>query len=114
MVQIEVSNHFWWDMTVMSGMGGHHMTKHMNGNADGFALSRKDIEPVQDEAQECLYITGVQCPNCSVRRCIPLEKIAFRLELLIFGIAACGEGNGTLTMSILEEGRLLCQKPPAS
>src|SRR2546427_6496472 len=100
MVQIEVSNHLWWDMTVMSGMGGHHMTKHMNGNADGFALSRKEIEPVQHEAQECLYITGVQCPNCSVGRCIPLEKIAFRTQMLIFGIAACGGDQGNFLMCL--------------
>src|SRR6266851_9982327 len=74
-------------------------------------MGRKEIKPMQDEAQECLHITRVQCPNCSIRRCVPLEKIAFRLEMLIFGITPCRGDNGNFPMCLHKLCLHLSQKP---
>src|SRR6266700_8167057 len=78
---------------------------------DGLALGRREIEPMQDEAQECLHIAGVQCPNCSVSRCVPLEKIAFRFKMLILGIAPCGRDHGNFPMCLYKLCLHLSQKP---
>src|SRR5579883_2369905 len=74
-------------------------------------MGRKEIEPVQDEAQECLHITGVQDSNDSVSRCIPLEQIAFRFEMLKFGMVPYRGDYGNFPMRLFEQPLHLSQKP---
>src|SRR6266568_4859202 len=85
-VQEKVGDHFWRDLPIVTGVRGHDVTHDMDPNTNRLSLSGVKVKAVQHKAQERLSVIRSDTRGPLSRQSIPLKQVAFRTQMLPFGI----------------------------
>lgn len=102
-MQEKVGDHFWGNVPVVPGVSGHDVTQDMDPNTNGLSMGCEKIKAMEHKAQKHLYISRADTRGHLIRQGIPLKQIAFRTQVLPFGIGACWSYNRNLSMSGFEQ-----------
>src|SRR5258708_28977762 len=98
-MQEKVGNRFWGNVPVVPGVSRHDVTQDMDPNTNWLSLDCVKIKAMEHKAQKHLDISRADTRGHLIRQGIPLKQIAFRKEVLPFGIGACWSHHRNLSMS---------------